>query len=346
MSPEATSRAETLKPRALLVGGESFLPTVFSPAFQTRLHQMVDCDRPISTAALLARPEQLAGIEFLFTTWGAPQLDHDLLAHAPRLRAVLHVAGSVRVIATDALWTRDIAVTSAHVVNAIPTAEFALAAILLANKRVWHHALAGKLRRQQAPADFTERSRGAGNHRSVIGLVSYGSVAREVRRLLRAFQLEVIVHDPYVDQATADRDAFRLVSLAELFARADVVSVHTPLLPETMNLIRREHLVRLKPYASFINTARGALVDETELIAVLTARPDVQAVLDVTCPEPPAAGSPLYELPNVVLTPHLAGSLGPECERMSEAMAGELERYLAGEAFRWQITRRHLCSMA
>jgi phosphoglycerate dehydrogenase-like enzyme len=334
------------RPKALAVGGAPFLTTIFPEEITERLARSVEMSRPVSTPELLGHPELLAEVEYLFTTWGVPKLEEETLCHAPKLRAVLHVAGSVRRIATDALWRRGIVLTSSYAINAIPTAEFALAAILLANKRAWHHAVSAKLNRSQAPADFQGRSRGAGNYGSVVGLLSYGAVARELRRLLRNFQIRVLVCDPFLKPERAMQDEMTLVGMDELFSTADVVSVHTPLLPETTGLVGREHLMRLKPYASFINTSRGAIVDERALIDVLKERPDLQAILDVTFPEPPEPESPLYALPNVILTPHLAGSLGRECGRMSEAMVTELERMIAGHPLRWQITREHLVSMA
>jgi phosphoglycerate dehydrogenase-like enzyme len=95
----------------------------------------------------------------------------------------------------------------------------------------------------------------------------------------------------------------------------------------------------MKPGATFINTARGAVVREQEMIAVLQQRPDLFAVLDVTYPEPPEPDSPLYTLPNVVLTPHIAGAMGVECNRMGRYMVEELKRYLRGDSLEWGITR-------
>jgi phosphoglycerate dehydrogenase-like enzyme len=102
----------------------------------------------------------------------------------------------------------------------------------------------------------------------------------------------------------------------------------------------------MKPGASFINTARGAIVREGEMIEVLRARPDLFAVLDVTYPEPPAPDSPLYTLPNVILTPHIAGSMDGECRRMGRYMVEELRRYVKGEPLRWGISRERAAVLA
>jgi phosphoglycerate dehydrogenase-like enzyme len=102
----------------------------------------------------------------------------------------------------------------------------------------------------------------------------------------------------------------------------------------------------MKPYATFINTARGAVVREPEMIEVLRARPDLVAVLDVTYPEPPAPDSPLYDLPNVIYTPHIAGSMDHECYRMGQMMVDELRRYVNGQPLRHALSREQIARMA
>jgi phosphoglycerate dehydrogenase-like enzyme len=173
-------------------------------------------------------------------------------------------------------------------------------------------------------------------------------IGRLVAERLQPFDLKVIACDPHVTQAQADRAklAVSMVALDELFARADVVSLHAPLLPGTLGLVTGRHLAAMRRNATIINTARGAIVREAEMIEVLGRRPDLCAVLDVTHPEPPAPGSPLFTLPNVVLTPHIAGSMGPECRRHGRCMIGELKRYLAGEPLKWEITREKAALMA
>ena len=157
--------------------------------------------------------------------------------------------------------------------------------------------------------------------------------------MLRAFDLRVIAYDPFVSPAEAAEVGVTLVSLEELFARSDVVSLHPPLLEETVGMVTGQHIAQMKRGATFINTARGEVVREDEMIEVLKRRPDLLAVLDVASEEPPHEDSPLYTLPNVVLTPHIAGSVGQECRRMGQCMVEELARYLAGQPLQWPVTR-------
>ncbi len=173
-----------------------------------------------------------------------------------------------------------------------------------------------------------------------------GMVARRTLELLRPFDLRRLVCCPYLTEEEAERLNVERCNLTEVFRRADVVSLHTPDLPQTRGMIRGEHFASMKRGATFINTARGAIVRESEMVEVLRVRPDLTAVLDVTHPEPPAPDSPLLRLPNVVLTPHIAGSMGSELHRLGHYMVGELRRFLAGEPLRWQIVRETAAMLA
>jgi phosphoglycerate dehydrogenase-like enzyme len=271
--------------------------------------------------------------EVIFSGWGAPRMDEEFLQAAPKLKSVFYAGGSVRYFVTAALWRRGIRLTTAQEINAIPVAEFTLSAVQLGLKRFWHYArLTRELRTFPAERPMP------GAFGSVVGLVSYGIIARLVREKIRSLECTVSVYDPFLSEEAAERDGVRKVSLEELFVTSDVVSVHTPSLPATQGLITGALVERMKPGALFLNTARGEVVNEAQLVDVLRRRPDLQAVLDVTAPEPPVADSPLYTLPNVALTPHLAGSVGAECQRMGLGMVDEFERYLAGQPLRWEIT--------
>lgn len=285
--------------------------------------------------------ETLSQTDVLFSGWGAPVMSEELLQTMPRLKAVFYAGGSVRYFTTDAFWQRRIRITAVPALNAIPVAEYTVSVILLGLKRFWHYA-----RQTRELRHFRNGGPVTGAHGATVGLISYGCVARLVRQRLLASDLKVIVYDPFLTEAEASHENVQLASLEEVFATADAVSLHTPLLDETNRLIRGSHFERMKPGAIFVNTARGEIVDEPEMIAALRKRPDLQAVLDVTSPEPPADNSPLYSLPNVVLTPHIAGSLGNECRRLGNAMVDEFERYLRNEPLLWELTSEKAAVMA
>jgi phosphoglycerate dehydrogenase-like enzyme len=318
---------------ALLLSREALASTYGEPVL-ARLRTRVS---PLAVIAPASTWREQLGMlretEVIFSGWGAPRMDDELLQHLPKLRAIFYAGGSVRYFVTPDLWRRGIRLTTAQAINAIPVAEYTVSALLLGLKRFWHYA-----RVTRESRDFPADRPMPGGHGSVVGLVSYGTIARLVRERLQAFDVEVIVYDPFLDPVDAVRAKVRKVELDELFRTSDAVSVHTPHLPETAGLIRGAHVQQMKPGAFFLNTARGEVVNEPELIEVLRHRPDLQAVLDVTSPEPPQADSPLYALPNVVVTPHIAGSVGRECLRMGHAMVDEFERFAAGRPLRWEIT--------
>ncbi len=302
---------------------------------------LVELVGPPQTAESVADvPELLRETELLLSGWRLPQLDAGFLEGAPRLQAVFYAAGSVRGFVTDALWERGIRVTSAAAVNAIPVSEYVLAVILFSLKHGWR--LAREARRSRS---FPARTGLPGAFESTVGLISLGAVGRLVCERLRPFDLRLLAYDPFVTDGDAAAMGVELCSPQALFERSDVVSCHAPLLETTRGLVTGAHLAAMRPGATFVNTARGAVVREPELIEVLRRRPDLQAVLDVTEPEPPAAGSPLYTLPNVVLTPHIAGSLGRERRRLGRAVVDELRNYVSGLPLRWEVTRERAVAM-
>lgn len=166
-----------------------------------------------------------------------------------------------------------------------------------------------------------------GAYRSRVGLWGLGHIGRLVAAHLAHFDVEILATDPVTSPDAARRAGVRLVPVEELFATCHVVSLHAPLLPETRGTIGERLLNSLGPGATLVNTARGALIDETAAARTLRARPDLTAVLDVTHPEPPAPDSPLFTLPNVVLTPHLGGALGAERHRLGQLVLDELHRF-------------------
>jgi phosphoglycerate dehydrogenase-like enzyme len=301
---------------------------------QAEIRQLVQIDLPPQTPVTIKQtPEVLRDIDLLFTGWGGPHLDEAFLQAAPNLQAVFYGGGTVYPIVTPEFWERSIPITSAASANAVPVAEYTLSQILFCLKGGWHNALSIK-----RAGKYPTRQHFSGNYGSTVGLISLGLIGQRVCELLQNFDLNVIAYDPFVDPELARKFNVELCALDEIFRRADVVSLHTPWLPETEGMITGEHFASMKSNAAFINTARGAVVRESEMIAILEQRPDLIAVLDVTYPEPPVAGSPLYTLPNVVLTPHIAGALGPETRRLGETMLEELRRYLRGEALRWRVS--------
>ena len=267
-------------------------------------------------------------------------LDASFLAAAPRLKAFFYAAGSVKSFVTEAFWKHNTVLCSAWGANAVPVSEFTLAAILFSLKHTF------RLQKAYCGKPVSDNRMVPGAYGTKVGLVSLGMIGQLVRERLRPFDVKVLAYDPFATPADAERLGVTLVPLDVLFREADVVSLHTPWLKETEGLITGNLFASMKSGATFINTARGAVVREPEMIEVLQRRPDLFAVLDVTHPEPPAADSPLFTLPNVFLTPHIAGSMENECRRMGRYMIDELDRFLAGQPLKWQVTQAKAALLA
>jgi phosphoglycerate dehydrogenase-like enzyme len=288
-------------------------------------------------------PERLAEVaelvpleraEVVLSGWGCPPLDAAVLERAGALRAIVHAAGGVKGHVTDACWDRGLMVSTAAGANAEPVAEYTLARILLAGKAADRMAHAYRARR--AAIDLTSEFPEVGNLGKTVGIVGASRIGRRVIELLDPFDLRVLVSDPYVEGG---------VELDELLAVSDVVSLHAPSLPSTRHMLDARRLALLRDGATLINTARGALIDQDALVAELVSG-RIDAVIDVTEPAILPADSPLYDLPNVVLTPHVAGAVGVEVRRLGASALDELERYGRGEPFAHPVTRADLDRVA
>ncbi len=318
---------------------------VFSAETTARLQKVADVPdlEPLTTFEEPRAHVLLPKTEILLTGWGCSPVDSKVLDLAANLRAIVHAAGTVKQHITEACWDKGILVTSAAAANALPVAEYTLAAILFANKRAF------PIQRRYAevrefrwwPMEFP----GLGNYAKVIGIVGASFVGRRVIELLQPFDFDIVVYDPFLDENDARKLGVRKVELPELMRISDVVSLHAPALPETHEMISREMLSLMKSGATIINTARGWIVDGSALTEeVVSGR--IYAVIDTTEPEILPGDSPLYDLPNVFLTPHIAGAMGSETQRLGEMAVDEIERYARGEAFRYAIRREDLGRLA
>lgn len=283
----------------------------------------------------------LSGTEILLGSWGMPKLAPAFLAKAPRLRAVCYAAGSVKGFVTPESYARGVLITTAMHANAVPVAEVTVALITLANKS-WFQAIdAIKAQKKHVAAPAH-----AGNYRTRVGLIGFGAICRLVAERLQKMDLQIDVYDPYAKEA--DLAAFgcrRQADLVQLARDCQVISLHAPNIPATHHMLAAPFFRAMRDGATFINTARGALVDESALIAELqTGR--ITAHLDVTDPEPPVAGSPFWSLPNVYLTPHLAGSSSGEIRRMGQLAIEECLRVIRGEPPRFPVSEAMLATMA
>ncbi|MGJ8653605.1 MAG: hydroxyacid dehydrogenase [Opitutaceae bacterium] len=329
--------------KAVFMLGSDAYEMIYPTRIRESLGQLLEIvEPPYFTDSKQLKLSGLEDVEIVLSGWKMRSMDQEFLDAMPKLKAVFYGAGTIRYIVTPEFWRRDILISSAYAVNAVPVAEYTLSTILLSMKRFWKYANMAKV--GQGWEDYTRPSPKAWSNK--VGLVSCGMVARETIKLLRQFNLDVSVYCPFLTACEADNLGVSRATLKDVFRESDVVSLHTPNLPETKGLIGREHFSIMKQDATFINTARGQVIREEELIEVASERSDLHFILDVTNPEPPSEDSLLLSLPNVVLTPHIAGSMGVETERLGAAVVDEVKRYLDEEPLKWAITEAFCKGMA
>jgi phosphoglycerate dehydrogenase-like enzyme len=330
------------RPRAALLLAPSTASDAYSETELAGLRNLVELTTGfVSAADWRAHREMLADCEIVISGWGAPTFDAELLAAMPKLRAVFYAGGTVKKIVTDEFWERRIALTACNAVNAIPVAEFTIAQIVLLLKDA--HRFAAEVKKARS---FVPWRPVAGAYGSTVGLLSLSTIGRLVAEKLRAMDVQVIAYDPVAPMELFDKLGVRSVPLTTLFKESHVVSIHAPVLPETIGLVTEPLLRSMRSGAALLNTARGVIVDQDALTRVLSERSDLFAMLDVTWPQPPPSDSPLYDLPNVVITPHIAGSMSTECRRMGQLVIEELRRYLRGESLRHAVTKDSLRTSA
>ncbi|RWK63102.1 2-hydroxyacid dehydrogenase [Mesorhizobium sp.] len=265
----------------------------------------------------------------IFVTQLAP-LSETMMQRLPTLKLVAVSRGGPINIDMAAARAHGITVVNVPGRNASAVAEFTIGAILAETRliRVGHEALRkGEWRGDLYRADRTGREL----NEMTVGVIGYGNIGTKVVRLLRAFGCRILVTDPYVQLSAEDRnDGVELVALDDLLSRSDVVTLHPRVTEETRGLINKDTFARMKPGVIFVNTARGPLVDYDALYDALVSGHIGSAMLETFAVEPVPADWPLLQLPNVTLTPHIAGASVRTVTYAAEQAAEEVRRFIAG----------------
>lgn len=332
------------KPVVAVLISRKMQEQMFTSAARAEFTQCFDVRWP--EAEEKVTPEQatelLRGAEGCYGGWGMPALNEKTLAHADQLRILAYSAGSVKGLVGDEVWKRNIVVTSAAANNAVDVAHYTLGVMLLSVKNFTELSSSGVKKSwwgrdgHRPPDDF----RGC-----TVGIIAASYIGKLVLKLLEPFGVERLLYDPYVTVEQARALGAEKVELDDIFRRSDIVSLHAPNIPETKHMVNAQRLAMMKSGASFINTSRGALVDEKALVAELQQR-RIWAYLDVTDPEPPPPGSPMWTCPNLTITPHIAGALGRGRKCMGQLALDELKRFFAGQPPLYPVTKEMLGRMA
>lgn len=336
------------KKQAIFFNDDSWrFPVLYPEELRARIRALADFPDEIYSSKDLDDPA-LAGLfartRVIFSSWGMPALtEKQIEAHFPNLEAVYYAAGTVQYFARPFL-KRGVRVFSAWAANGVPVVEFTVAQIVLAGKGYFQSLRRYRERNRKAAFAYTMSL--PCNYNIRVGILGAGVIGREVMARLKAYQYEVLAYDPYVSDEVLSSLGAKRASLEEIFSTCQIISNHVANLPATVGMIDGKLLHSMLPNAAFINTGRGAQVVESELIAALKACPDRTALLDVTWPEPPQEGSEFYTLPNVFLTPHIAGSQNNEWARMALYMVEEFERTEDHLPVRYEVTEKMLETMA
>ena len=286
--------------------------------------------------------------KYIFTTWNMINLSRaDINKYFNKCEVIFYGAGSVQYFARNYL-ENGIKITSAWVQNGVAVAEFTVSQILLANKGYFN--VAGKTKK---PDDWWNLNREngknhKGNYNIKTGILGAGTIGKRVISYLQklGIKTDILVYDPYFSEESAKAMNVKKASLEEIFSTCEIISNHVANLPSTVDMIDKTHFALMQDYTTFINTGRGAQIIESDMIDALKNNPTIMALLDVVEPEPPNPDSELYNMPNVILTPHIAGVFGNEVYRMSDCMYEEFKLYENEKRLDFEVTLEMLEYMA
>jgi len=272
----------------------------------------------------------LVGDAEIMVTQLAP-MSSTMMDRLPDLKFIAVSRGGPVNIDMKAARERGIVVVNTPGRNASAVAEFTIGAILAETRNITrgHDGLRqGEYRGDLYRADVTGREL----HEMTVGLIGYGEVGRRVVKLLKAFGCRILVADPYVQLSADDlRDGVEQTSLEQLITESDVVSLHPRVTPETTQMMNETMLRRMKHDATLVNTARGPLLDYDALYRVMKSGHLRGAMLETFGIEPVPPEWPLLKLPNITLTPHIAGASVHTIRHAAKSAAAEVRRYLNGE---------------
>mgnify|MGYP000192955761 CR=1 FL=1 len=339
----------TPRPTLVYLLTREMFTACFRPIDVRRLEAAVEpIGGPMATPQDIPPPEVLGRADIILTCWGSPPIKGSLLATSRRLKFVMHAAGSVRHLVDEELWRCGVRLSSCNHALAIGVAEMILGFLIVAGKRGWtlpRLVRDGHWSRNTPELEVERRERIIEMFDITVGVISASRVGRHLCNLLRNFEVRTLLYDPYVTEDEARELGADRADLDDLLRRSDMVSLCAPALPETRHLLGARHFSLMKDGAIFVNTSRGQNVDESALVDELQ-KGRLFAVIDVTDPEPPPENHPFLRLPNVVVTPHIAGHAANGRFRQGKYAVDEILRFVRGEKLVNEITPHRLATMA
>ncbi len=282
------------------------------------------------------------GTDFLIVSWGSPRIDEEILGACPTLSGVIHAGGTLRPLISDEFIKKNIPISNSKIVDSKNVAYTTLGLTIAACKGAFF--LPEDLKNGLWKENYHKVKDFCGIK---IGVIGAGVAGGYFLELLRPFDVERLVYDPTLTaEQIRDRFDARKCELSELMSESDVISLHAPVLPSTTGMINRENLKLIQDGAIFINTARGALINEEDFIEECK-KERFTAILDVTnAGEPPSEDYILRKLPNVVMLPHIAGVTNNGVKFIGKHVCEEAERFFAGDAMKCAVDLSKLSEMA
>lgn len=281
--------------------------------------------------------------EYIFSTWGMEHFSEtEIKAYFPNVKCLFYAAGSVQHFAAEFL-SCGIRVFSAWKANAVPVAEYTYAQILLALKGFYRASRKSHMQYYQM-SKYADKCGGIYNAK--IGIIGVGSIGGLVAEKLKANDVAVYYYDPYLPSDIAEKLNIQSATLEEIFCSCDVITNHLANKEELTGILSGALFDRMKPYAVFINTGRGRQVDEKGLVKAMRKVKTRTALLDVLVHEPLNPFSAIARCKNIIVTPHIAGSLGKEVVRMAEYMLDDAEKIDNGDTPLYEVTVQMLKTMA
>lgn len=266
-------------------------------------------------------------IELLITGWGAAPISPETLSRLTNLEAIIHAGGNAGQILPVGLTPAGLQLSNTGNANAIPVAEYTLAMILLANKSSFSAAQLYGARQDFIDREFHYPQ--TGNFGKTVGIIGASRTGQHVLRLLSNHDLNVLVYDPTLTTSQIAELGGTKAELMTLMQLSDIISIHAPEARATAGMIGAAELAAMKRGATLLNTSRGSLIDQDALLDQLESG-RINAILDVTTPDVLPPGHAFYTLDNVVLTPHIAGSMGNELRRLGDHVINEISRFSEG----------------
>lgn len=299
----------------------------------------------ISNDEFYKNPEKYSDTQFIFSTWGMiPLSEEEIKAYFPKLEAVFYAAGSVKYFATP-FFNQNIRIFSAWMANAVPVSEFLVGQILLANKG--YFLMHQTYQKQGFTASRQYCRKFEGNYKTKVGFLGFGTITQYTIERLKPYDLDIYVYSNHLLEEDAEKLKIKKVDMDYIFSNCQTISNNMANQKDTENIINLELFSKMREYSTFINTGRGAQVHWEDMKQYFREHPNNVALIDVTDPdEPLSEKDTVWDISNIFISPHSAGSISQEIFRMGDYMINTYENFNARNPVSYEVTIKMLDTMA